>query len=62
VLKSEEFGVTISAREYYNLVRKMIPDKEQPQKIDRLLKALQVEVFIYRTRVKGRGRQHWRAY
>jgi hypothetical protein len=34
VLESEEFGVTISAREYYNSVRKMIPGKEQPQTID----------------------------
>jgi len=52
VLESEEFGVTISAPEYYNSVRKMIPDKEQPQTIDGLLVALQEEGFVYRTRLK----------
>jgi hypothetical protein len=40
VLKSKEFGVTISAREDYNLVRKMIADKEQPKIINKLLMAL----------------------
>lgn len=52
VLKTEEFGITISAHEYYNSVRKMIPDKEQPQTINGLLIALQEEGFVYRTRVK----------
>jgi hypothetical protein len=51
VLESKEFGVTISAREYYNSVRKMITDKEQPQTINGLLMTLQ-EGFVYGTRVK----------
>src|SRR5947207_8225777 len=41
VLESKEFGITISACEYYNSVRKMIPDKEQPRTIDGLLIAFQ---------------------
>jgi MULE transposase domain len=52
VLESEEFGVTITAREYYNSVRKMVADKDQPQTIDGLLVALQEEGFVYRTRVE----------
>jgi hypothetical protein len=40
VLESEEFSVTISTCRYYNSVRKMSPDKEQPQTIDGLLIAL----------------------
>jgi hypothetical protein len=52
VLESEDFGITISAREYYNSVRKMVPDKDQPQTINGLLIALQEEGFVYRTRVK----------
>jgi hypothetical protein len=52
VLEFKEFGVTISTREYYNLVRKMITDKEQPKIIDKLLMALQKKRFMYKTRVK----------
>jgi hypothetical protein len=52
VLEYEEFGITISAREYYNLVRKMTANKDQPQTIDGLLVALQEEGFVYRVRVK----------
>jgi hypothetical protein len=52
VLEAEEFGITISAREYYNSVRKIIADKDQPQTIDGLLVALQEEGFVYRTRVE----------
>jgi hypothetical protein len=52
VLEAEEFSITISAREYYNSVRKMVTDKDQPQTIDRLLMALQEESFVYKIRVK----------
>ena len=34
VLEAEEFGLTISARDYYNSVRKMVPDKDKPETID----------------------------
>jgi hypothetical protein len=30
VLELKDFSVIISAREYYNLVRKIIADKDQP--------------------------------
>ena len=52
MLKSEEFGIIISAREYYNSVRKIITNKEQPRIIDRLLIVFQEEGFIYRIRIK----------
>jgi len=51
VLEAEDFGLTITSREYYNSVRKMVADKDQPQTIDGLLVALQEEGFVYRTRV-----------
>lgn len=52
VLESEEFGITISAREYYNSVRKMVADKDLPQTIDGLLVALQEEGFVYRVMIE----------
>ena len=48
MLESEEFGITISARGYYNSVRKMILDQGRPKTIDGLLVALQEEEFGYR--------------
>ena len=52
MLESKEFGIIISAREYYNSVRKIITNKEQPRIIDRLLIVFQEEGFVYRIRVK----------
>ena len=52
VLEAEEFGITITARQYYDSVRKMVPDKSKPKTINSLLIALQEAGFIYRTRVK----------
>lgn len=46
-----ESGITISAREDYNSVRKMVADKNQSKTIDGLLVALQEEGFVYRVRV-----------
>ena len=37
VLKAEEFGFVISVKDYYNIVRKMVPDKDKPKIIDGLL-------------------------
>jgi len=54
VLEAEEFGLTISARDYYNSVRKMVPDKDKPETIDGLLVALQEAGFVYRCH-GGRG-------
>ena len=52
VLECEEFGIHITARQYYNSVRKMIPDKSKPETIDGLLVALQEAGFVYRVRVE----------
>ena len=52
VLEAEEFGLIISAKDYYNSVRKMVPDKDKPETIDSLLVALQEAGFIYRCSVK----------
>ena len=40
VLESEEFSIIFTARQYYDSVRKMIPDKNKPEMIDGLLIAL----------------------
>ena len=40
VLESEKFGITLTARQYYDSVRKMIPNKNKPEIIDGLLIAL----------------------
>jgi hypothetical protein len=40
VLEADEFGLAISAQDYYNSVRKMVPDKNKPKTIDGLLVAL----------------------
>jgi hypothetical protein len=52
VLETEEFGIVINTREYYNTVRKMISNNVMPKTINRLLIALEKEEFIYRTRVE----------
>lgn len=52
VLEAEEFGLTILARDYYNSVRKMVPDKNKPETIDGLLVVLQEAGFVYRCRVE----------
>jgi hypothetical protein len=52
VLEAKEFGLIISVKDYYNSVRKMIPDKDKPEIIDNLFIALQEVNFIYRCRVK----------
>ena len=52
VLESEEFGLSLTSRQYYNLVRKMKPDGEDPQTIVGLLAALEDQGFVYSTRVK----------
>jgi hypothetical protein len=52
VLEAKEFGLTISARDYYNSVRKIIPNKDKPKTIDGLLIALQKAGFIYRCRIE----------
>jgi hypothetical protein len=41
----------VSARDYYNIVRKEKPDKLKSKTIVALLKMLEDNEFIYRTRV-----------
>jgi hypothetical protein len=52
VLEAEKFSIIISAREYYNFVRKIITNKDQPQTINKLFMTLQKEGFMYKIRVK----------
>ena len=52
VLEAEGFGLTISAKDYYNSVRKMVPDKDKPETIDGLYIASQKAGFIYRCSVE----------
>ena len=36
VLKAKKFGLIISAKDYYNIIRKIIPNKDKPKIIDGL--------------------------
>ena len=48
VLESHEFGIHLTSQKYYNLVRRMKPNKEEPETIAGLLKALVDKGFIYK--------------
>jgi hypothetical protein len=52
VLEAEELGLVLTSREYYNSLRKFVPDKAKPETIDALLIELHKAGFIYRTRVQ----------
>jgi hypothetical protein len=52
LIDAEELGVVLSARDYYNSVRKEIPDKDKPKTIVALLRMLEDQQFVYRTRFK----------
>ena len=52
VLEAEELGLVLTSREYYNSLRKLIPDKAKPETIDALLVELHEAGFVYRTRVQ----------
>ena len=51
LIDAEDFGVVVSSRDYYNSVRKEVPDKLKPRTIDALLVMLEENSFIFRTRV-----------
>jgi MULE transposase domain len=51
VLEDEEYGLMITAKEYYNQVRKQLADKRKPKTIEGILVALQEAGFVYRSRV-----------
>ena len=44
-------GLVLTSREYYNSLRKSVPDKAQPETINALLVELHEASFVYRTRV-----------
>jgi hypothetical protein len=51
LINAEDLGVIMSAKDYYNTVRKEIPDKSKSKTIIALLRMLEDNDFIYRTRV-----------
>jgi hypothetical protein len=51
VLEDEEYGLIITAKEYYNQVRKQPANKNKPKTIEGILVALQEAGFVYRSRV-----------
>ena len=51
LLEAEGFSVIVSSRDYYNTVRKERPDKSNSKTIVALLKMLEDNEFVYRTRV-----------
>jgi hypothetical protein len=58
LIDAEDLGIIVSARDYYNTVRKEKPDKSKPKTIVALLRMLKDNKFIYRIRVRvGSGRQ-----
>jgi Fe2+ or Zn2+ uptake regulation protein len=52
VLEAKKYRIIISTREYYNTMRKIIPNSVMPKTVNRLLVTLEEEGFIYRIRVK----------
>ena len=51
LIDAEDFGVVVSSRDYYNSVRKEVPDKSKSRTIDALLVMLEENSFVFRTRV-----------
>jgi hypothetical protein len=51
LIDAEDLGVVVLARDYYNSIRKEMPDKLKPKTIVTLLRMLEENNFIYRTRV-----------
>ena len=52
LIDAEDLGVVLSARDYYNSVHKLMPDKSKPQTIVALLKILEDNTFVFTTRFK----------
>jgi hypothetical protein len=52
ILEAKKYRIIISAREYYNTVRKMISNNAIPETVNRLLVTFEEKGFIYRTRIK----------
>jgi hypothetical protein len=52
LIDAEDLGVVLSSRDYYNSVRKQLPDKAKPETIVALLRMLEENTFVYTTRFK----------
>jgi MULE transposase domain len=52
LIDAEDLGVVLSSRDYYNSVRKQLPDKAKPETIVALLRMLEDNKFVYTTRFK----------
>jgi hypothetical protein len=52
LIDAEDLGVVLSARDYYNSVRKELPNKSKLKTIVVLLRMLEDQQFVYRTRFK----------
>lgn len=52
MLKVKGSGLTPTAREFYNTVRDLTPNKDKPNIINGLLIILHETGFLYKTRVK----------
>jgi hypothetical protein len=50
LIDAEDLGVVLSSRDYYNSVRKEMPDKAKPKTIVALLRTLEDQQFVYSTR------------
>ena len=48
----EDFGIVFSSRDYYNFIRKEIPDKLKPKIIKILLIILKENSFVYYIYIK----------
>jgi mannose-1-phosphate guanylyltransferase len=51
VLENEKYRLIITAKEYYNQVRKQVADKNKLKIIEEIIVALQETDFVYRTKV-----------
>ena len=51
LIDAEDLGLILSKKQYYNLIRKEVPDKMKPYIIGALLLSLDDSGFVYRTRV-----------
>jgi hypothetical protein len=50
LINAEDLSVVLSSQDYYNAVRKDVPDKIKPETIDALLRMLKDQQFVYQTR------------
>ncbi len=52
MLEAEELGFTLTCREYYDILRKDVADKAQPNTVGARLVELKEASFVYRTPVR----------